>query len=53
MMIMEGKGGEYTGRVAKITEAGVRERERVSENYGICYIIVKTYAPTSNKMHYI
>jgi len=28
MMIMEGKGGEYTGRVARITEAGVRERER-------------------------
>ena len=59
MMIMEGKGGEYTGRVARIIEEGVkerereRERERVSENYGICYIIVKTHAPASNRMHYI
>jgi hypothetical protein len=28
MMIMEGKGGEYIGRVARIIEEGVREREK-------------------------
>jgi hypothetical protein len=31
MMIMEGKGGEYTGRVARIIEEGVKERERERE----------------------
>jgi hypothetical protein len=33
MMIMEGKGGEYIGRVARIIEEGVRERERERKSF--------------------